>query len=87
MKSKSAGPGPAPSALGLCALALLAGCVTGGSGAVLPGLSPALSPALSPGLSAEEKDAITRADRACDQASTGAAIDPSSHCYVRKRSP
>ena len=98
MKSKSAGPGPAPSALGLsalalpaqalsalvlCALALLAGCVTGGSGAIPPGLSPALSP----GLSAEEKDAITRADRACDQASTGAAIDPSSHCYVRRRSP
>ena len=84
-----AGPGsgqfaPALSTLALCALAL---CALALCAPALSGCASSAAGAVPPGLSAEEKDAITHADRACDQASTGAAIDPSSHCYVRRRSP
>ncbi len=63
--------------LSTCVAMLLASCQSG------PGVQRVLGN-LSPGLSEDERDAITRADRTCDHASTVAISDPTSPCYVHR---
>jgi hypothetical protein len=55
------------------AVLILAGCTSGPTQAV--GI----------GISAEEKDAVTRADKDCDRASAAAVTDPSNHCFIHRR--